>query len=491
MKQLFKMRWLLLSAISMLVFACDPEEDTKVVASFQYEVDEVDFTKVQFTNFSKNAATYSWDFDDDSTPSTEEDPLHTFPGGGVYTVTLTATGSDGSTATFSKDVTVTDPDEALTLLAGVTSKTWKLFREGTSMSVGPNAENPGGFWAGLTNNGSRPCLYQQTFTFGKDGSYVFDDMGSFWAEYGVFNNIAGCDNNTPESCFEATAENMTNACGDDVSDWLSGSHQYTYNTSTGELTLTGSGAWIGIPKLGTAGIITEPTNEVKAKITITEEEGYDVMKVEFIYAAEYWPIYYVSYSDPSLEPELVTVTPPFGEDLPNITPTALSHSFESATSFDEIGAISGGSIITVGQDDPTDANATKVGKFDRVATEYQEAMLRTTPDLRDLVFTNFTTVSVEVYLPSTNTYGEGALTKKAIIGFGDQSQTEQWWTGLTQYESAELELDTWVTVTFQLNAPTVGTSVLERTDLDMVFLQIGGGGHATAGIFYVRNLVFE
>ncbi|MDN4166692.1 PKD domain-containing protein [Cytophagales bacterium LB-30] len=495
MKNLLNTRWLLLAATTLLL-SCDKEDEEKpTIASFQFEVSAEDFLTVQFTNFSQNAASYSWAFGDETT-STEEDPSHTYAAAGVYTVTLTATGADGSTSQKSEEVTITDPNEALTLLTGLESKTWKLFREGTSMSVGPDASNPAGYWSGLTNNGTRPCLYLQTFTFNRDGSYVFDDQGSFWAEYGVFNNNAapGCDvNNTPESCFDATAENMVNACGTDVSAWLSGTHSYEYNASTGELTLSGTGAWIGIPKLGTSGIVTEPTNEVKAKITITENEGYDVMLVEFIYAAEYWPIYYVSYSDASLEPELVTDAPVFGEDLADITPTVFGHTFESATSFDELGLIAGGSIITVGQDDPTDANATKVGMFERIATDYQEAQLRTSPDLKDVNFSNFTTVSVDVYLPSTNTYDP--LTKKVIIGFADQSQTEQWWTNLIQYESEELALDTWVTVTFQLDAPsfssTAGQTPFDRTDLDMVFLQIGGGGHSATGTFYVRNLVFE
>lgn len=471
-----------------MAVSCGEDEggDSNPVASFQFEADESDWHIVHFTNFSKNADDYSWDFGDDTAESTEEDPSHTYEEGGTYTVTLTATGG-GKTAVKTQVVTVTDPDVALTLLAGEVSKTWKLFREGTSMSLG-TVEVPGSAWPGLTNNGARPCMYEQTFTFERDGGYVFDDNGSFWAEYGVFNNVAGCDQNTGESCMDATVANMKNACGEDVSDWLSGTHSYTYNSATGELTLSGLGAWIGIPKLGTTGETRVPVSEVKTKITITQETGYDVMLVEFIHGTNYWPIYYVHYTNELLEPVLVTDTPVFGEDLTDITPTELGHTFESdaVSSFDLLGLLGGGSIITPGQDDPTNPSGTKVGKFDRVAVQYQEAQLRTSPNLNDIVFTNFTTVSVDVYLPSTNTYATPGLTKKVIIGFGDVSQTEQWWTDIIQYESAELALDQWVPVTFTLTQP-----LKDRTDMDMVFLQIGGGDHFTAATFYVKNLRFN
>jgi|SRR5690242_14509984 len=52
---------------------------------------------VQFTNLSKNAASYSWDFGDGTT-STEASPTHTYPRKGKYVPTLTAKGADGLSA---------------------------------------------------------------------------------------------------------------------------------------------------------------------------------------------------------------------------------------------------------------------------------------------------------------------------------------------------------------------------------------------------------
>ncbi|SNT34707.1 PKD domain-containing protein [Ekhidna lutea] len=468
------------------------------IASFQFAVSSENFLEVSFTNFSQNATAYAWDFGDQAGVSTDAEPTYTYSAAGTYTVTLVAANEAGATSTFSEEVSITDPNSALALLAGTDSKTWKLFREGTSMSLGPNADDPAAWWPGLTNDGSRPCLYRQTFTFTRDGSYIFDDMGEFWAEFGVFNNVEGCDSNVrAESCFEATAANMVNACGDDVSAWLSGTHSYSYEPTANTITLSGEGAWMGIPKLGNdgAGNIV-PVSEVTFKATIIQETGYDVLKLEFDYGdAGYWPVYYVNYSDASLEPELVTEATEFGEDLDNITPTSMSHTFESETSFEHLGTIAGASTIEVGADDPTDASAAKVGQFNRTDAQFQEAQFTGNPDPKDITFTNLTTISLEVYLPSTNDY-TGSLTKKVVVGFADQSATEQWWTDLYQYESAELATDEWVTVSFQIDAPSFvsagdGSTPFDREDLDMFYVQIGGGDHTTTGTFYVRNLIID
>ena len=49
---------------------------------------------IAFTNKSKNASYYSWDFGDGKT-STQTSPSHQYSNGGIYTVTLRASGSGG------------------------------------------------------------------------------------------------------------------------------------------------------------------------------------------------------------------------------------------------------------------------------------------------------------------------------------------------------------------------------------------------------------
>jgi len=506
-KQTFKMIsrfFLIFGVVSLVVLSsCKKDDDddddttsTKPVASFQFEVSEANFLEVTFTNYSQNATSYMWDFGDGNT-STDKDPVHAYAEADTYTVVLTATNSSGSHE-FSANVIITDPNDAYKLLTGDVSKTWKLYREGVSMSLGESAENPANWWEGLQNTGARPCLYYQEFTFHFDGTYEFDDMGSFWAEYGVFNNVAGCDQNvTPESCFEAIAANMLNACGDDVSAWLSGTHTFTYDPSAGSATITGDGAWIGIPKLTTAGETIVPVGSTTFDLVITQEEGYDIMTVSFDWGdAGYWKIVYASYSDPSLEPDVVEDQPPYGEDLPDLTPTEMYNTFETSESYvvlDTAGVYPGngpaanGLTFTMAVADPA-GGATNVGQYDRFGT-YQELQFQV---MNDIQFDNFTTVSVDVYMPSSNDYS-GTLTQDIAIIIGEASQTEQWWTGHTQYDATAVSLDEWHTYTFNLSEPT-GAGMYnpkDRTDLDFFAISLGGGGHDAPGTFYIRNFKFE
>jgi PKD repeat protein len=474
----------------------DPVEDP--IASFQFEVDDTNFLEVTFTNFSQNATSYSWDFGDGSAASTDESPVYTYAAAGDYTVTLTASNADGATSTKSENLTITDPNAALTLLSGLESKSWKLLRDGAAIGIGPSyAEFTS--WFANENDGSRPCFYDDEFTFTRAGGFEFDDAGTFWGESNVYGSETD-KNALFETCFEATVENLT-IDGVDKSAWLSStSHSYDYDPTAGTITLTGLGAWMGLIKLGTNGDVDTPqeTTTFNALLADGGETGVDTLDVWWVHAdgANYWRARYVSYADPLDEPDLVSEAAVFGEDLDDITPTTMSHSFASATDFVELGTIGGASVITVGVDDPADATAAKVGQFDRVGTEaFQEATLRVNPDPKDINFTSLTTVTLDVYLPSSNDYS-GALSKTVLIGMADQSATEQWWNGLVQFESAsDLAEDTWHTLTFDLATPSfaslAGDTPLTRNDFDMIFINIGSGNHTVAGTFYIRNLSFQ
>lgn len=69
----------------------DVKEGAKPVASFTYEIDELE---VQFTNTSTDAESFYWEFGDGTT-STEASPLHTFSSAGTYTITLKVNSSVG------------------------------------------------------------------------------------------------------------------------------------------------------------------------------------------------------------------------------------------------------------------------------------------------------------------------------------------------------------------------------------------------------------
>lgn len=290
--------------VALLTFwSCAEDDDVNdltVVASFQHEVDEENFLKVSFTNFSQNAVEYSWDFGDGSETTTEENPEHIFPESGVYVVTLTAIGADGTSVDREEDVTITDPDQQLTLLAGTDNKTWKLLRDGAAMGVGPNAALWYDYWT-LENNGERNCLYVDEFTFHRNGDFAYNDNGSFWGEEDAWPE----GNPNRVTCFDSTPDNMI-IDGDDVSAWGSGTHAYVYDVDNNRITLNGTGAWIGLPKLGTNGGVTRPTESVtfQARLRDGGASGVDTMYVEFDHGDLFWRINYVSYSNPADEPAL-------------------------------------------------------------------------------------------------------------------------------------------------------------------------------------------
>lgn len=418
LKKFTKLWYALLIVPVLFVTSCseDPVEPIEPISSFQYEVDAADYLTVHFTSHSQDAVSWSWSFGDDGT-STEENPSHTYAAVGDYTVELTVTSSTGDVSSKTESLTITDPNEALKLLTGDVSKTWRLFREGTSMSLGSGPDAPGAYWEGLTNDGSRPCLYNQDFTFSLDGTYTFDDNGEFWGEYGVWGG------DLLETCFEAIPANMVNADGADVSKWLSGTHAFTYDASTGAVTLTGEGAWIGIPKLDeTASYTLVPAMSQSFQIAITEEDGYDLMNLTFTMGGDFWNFYYASYNT-GTEPAVVTevAPPPACEPLAAISPTEISHTFASNDAsewtllqFDE----TSGSGLEFGVDDPTDAAATKVGKYIRNAgSQYQELQFRLDP-ANAINFESLTTISMEVYMPSGNAYDAATLTDNVFVGLG-------------------------------------------------------------------------
>jgi len=464
--------------------ACEKDEETAAdpFADFEYEISEENPLEVSFTNKSTNSETYLWEFGDGET-STEENPVHEYAEGGTYDVTLTSTNADDVSTDVTKSISL-----GSNLLAGSDSKTWKLYREETSMGVGPNPDEAR-IWWNLSNDGSRPCVYKHEFTFHFDGTFEFNDNGVFWGEEAVF-----ADTDVIGTCFEPNNDNMVNSNGDDVSAWMSGTHEYEYDAEDGEVTLLGEGAWMGMPQLGTSGESIVPEDSRTFNIVSMEEhEGYDLMTISYYYEEDglYWDFTYVSYSDPSLEPDLVEEEEEFGEDLADITPSEMFLTFASRDDADmaTIDTVDSGSSVEFGVEDPLDANAL-VGEFTRTeGVQYQELMFRASPEPKDIQYDNFTTVSFDVYVPNTIDFEGTDLQKNLEFGFADMSQTEEWWTANEYYliEGDDLVVGEWNTYTFNL----ADTEVLNRDDLDQMYLRFGGGGHEVGATIYVRNLTFE
>ncbi|VVB79491.1 PKD domain protein [uncultured archaeon] len=85
-------------------------DSTPVVAFSWLPESPEEGQSVQFTDGSSaydSPMTYSWSFGDSAT-STEQNPTHTYGDNGVYTVTLTVTDSDGSIASSSDSISVSN-----------------------------------------------------------------------------------------------------------------------------------------------------------------------------------------------------------------------------------------------------------------------------------------------------------------------------------------------------------------------------------------------
>ena len=98
-----------LTIFGLLFFSSCKKKDDHPSPSACFIVDKTASTDIghtfNFTNCSDNYSTSSWNFGDGHT-SDNESPSHTFNHVGAYTVTLTATNSDGVTGTNTRTITL-------------------------------------------------------------------------------------------------------------------------------------------------------------------------------------------------------------------------------------------------------------------------------------------------------------------------------------------------------------------------------------------------
>ena len=79
--------------------------DVKLAAGFSYSISMRNPRQVNFSNQSSGAVSCQWNFGDGST-SSENNPVHTYRTGKRYNVTLTVTGKNGKTDSYSEPVRI-------------------------------------------------------------------------------------------------------------------------------------------------------------------------------------------------------------------------------------------------------------------------------------------------------------------------------------------------------------------------------------------------
>jgi PKD repeat protein len=318
MNKLFKNRWANAFMIVALAISCSEDKDEPtppLEANFDFATSATDPTTIKFTSKSIGAKSVSWDFDDGSAVSTETNPEHKFDPG-TYSVTLTATAQDGRTSSMSKDVTVSDPESELKKLTGTTSKSWKLVRQSGGgifpMEVGPQNRSTV-YWSlgGATPLGERPCVFNDEFIFNLDGTYTYKTNGDVFADAGEFGPWS---DDIGSVCTDAEDANFVGKNDADITAWNDGTHTFTYNPGSDELTVTGLGAFVGLQKVGTSAEVLVPQQSVTYKVVELVDADIDTLILEALHgSANYWRFVLVHYDDPADEPAIPGDEPPDDE----------------------------------------------------------------------------------------------------------------------------------------------------------------------------------
>ena len=208
---------------------------------------DINGNEVTFTNTSIDADSYNWDFGDGNT-STDEHPVHTYANDGNYTVKLTAMNANGSNEATASVIISTMSMFSIDALNGGGSKTWKLNPEAGALAVGPT-KGSSDWWANtLDDVTTRACTFDDTYTFDNAGNFSYNTNGDVWAEayMGVM----------PDGC---VAESDLPA---DAAAWGSGMHIFSVQEAMGMdpayITVTGTGAFIALPKAFNGGEYAAP-----------------------------------------------------------------------------------------------------------------------------------------------------------------------------------------------------------------------------------------
>ena len=155
--------------------------------------------------------------------------------------------SDGNTATFAIEFAAgawwTFQLERKTVSPVQLMGVWKLAQEAYAVKVGPAFDN-GDWWGSSADDlTTRSCFFDDSYVFGKDGSFANIMGGSTWVEAWQGASADGCA--TPVAPHDGSG-NATAT--------------YNYDPVNETVTLNGVGAHIGVPKATNNGELSNPAD---------------------------------------------------------------------------------------------------------------------------------------------------------------------------------------------------------------------------------------
>ncbi len=175
---------------------------------------------------------------------------HTYAVGGTYDITITAYGQGLGKTTITQSVNVVIEEDPNELLIG----SWVMANESGSLGVGPA---PGDIsWFAIDGTGliQRSCYFNDTYVFEEDGSFTNNLGDDTWLE--------GWQSGADDACGAPVAPHDGSA-----------SATYEFDPTEGTLTLTGAGAYLGLPKAVNEGELpnVDVPGSITYQVTISED----------------------------------------------------------------------------------------------------------------------------------------------------------------------------------------------------------------------------
>ena len=163
------------------------------------------------------------------------------------------------------------------LIGAQITGTWRLAPNNGSLAVGPN-KGDGSWWSSsMADVAIRSCLFDDSIKFDANGTMTHYMDGSTWVEGWQGAASDGC--NTPVTPHDGT----TNA-----------PYTYSYNSTTGQITVNGIGAHLGLSKVTNNGEISSSTS-APSSITydVSLSSNSDTMNVDINFGTGWWHFTYV------------------------------------------------------------------------------------------------------------------------------------------------------------------------------------------------------